>query len=84
MSCNNMNATGFCFDCTTTNTHVYSTCNCNSFHPEARQSTAFLGALWAPSAQSMPRKAVDLDHMILNDLSFNLHSKFAKFSKIRY
>ena len=28
----------------------------------------------------MPRKAVDLVDIILNGLSFNLHSKFAKFA----
>ena len=36
------------------------------------ESTAFLGALWALSAQSMPRKAVDLGYMILHTLSYKI------------
>ena len=49
----------------------------NSLNPEGRlESTAFLGTLWALSAQSMLRKAVDVDHLLLNSLAFKFHSKF--------
>ena len=40
------------------------------------ESTAFLGALWSQRAQSTPRKAVDLWHMILHSLLYKLHTRF--------
>ena len=40
------------------------------------ESTAFFGMLWVLSTQMMPKNAVDVDHIILNGLFFNLHSKF--------
>ena len=43
-------------------------CSFDSFRPEARLSTASVGAKCPEHA----KKAVDLDHIILNDL----HSKF--------
>ena len=49
----------------------------NAFHPKARLSQQPFSA----RALSALRKAVDLVHIILNSLSFNLHSKFAKSDK---
>ena len=49
----------------------------NHSTPKVHWVNSFLRhALGAIIAQSMTRKAVDLDHIILNDLSFKLHSKF--------
>ena len=49
----------------------------NSFHPEARPSHQLSSARSerADDQNKVNRKAVDLDHIILNGLSFNFHSK---------
>ena len=36
--------------------------------------TVFLGSLWALSIKGAPRKAVDLEHIILNGLPFKVHT----------
>ena len=48
----------------------------HSFHHEARLCQQLSSAHWALSTQSMPRQAVDVDHIILNGLSFNVHTQF--------
>ena len=49
------------------------TINLNTLNPEARLSQQLSSAV---SAQSAPRKAVDLVHLLLNGLPCKFHSKF--------
>ena len=56
-------------------------------HRSQTESTAFLGALWDLSAQSLPKKAVYLHHIIMNGLplkiSFKISTNIAKQKQIR-